>query len=102
MLEGDLAELIDRRWQARLFEKEDNVRVAALVFHRRQAQGGARTVLVRRRSAAGRLQQPPDARRVLPREKGDEGFMLALAFGRGEGYPKPVTYGLKRSRGAAL
>ena len=34
MLEGDLAELIDRRWQARLFEKAGNVRVAALVFHR--------------------------------------------------------------------
>ena len=34
MLEGDLAELIDRRWQARLFEKGGNVRVAALVFHR--------------------------------------------------------------------
>ncbi len=34
MLEGDLAELIDRRWQARLFETAGNVRVAALVFHR--------------------------------------------------------------------
>jgi integrase len=34
MLEGDLAELTDRRWQARLFEKDGNVRVAALVFHR--------------------------------------------------------------------
>jgi len=34
MLEGDLAELINRRWQARLFEKDGNVRVAALVFHR--------------------------------------------------------------------
>jgi integrase len=34
MLEGDLAELIDRRWGARLFEKDGNVRVAALVFHR--------------------------------------------------------------------
>jgi integrase len=34
MLEGDLAELIDRRWQARLFEKDGNVRDAALVFHR--------------------------------------------------------------------
>jgi len=34
MLEGDLAELIDRRWEARLFEKNSNVRVAALVFHR--------------------------------------------------------------------
>jgi integrase len=34
MLEGDLAELIDRRWQARLFEKNGDVRVAGLVFHR--------------------------------------------------------------------
>jgi putative ABC transport system substrate-binding protein len=34
MLEGDLAELIDRRFEARLFEKDTNVRVAALVFHR--------------------------------------------------------------------
>jgi integrase len=34
MLEGDLAELIDRRWQARLFEKDGDVRVTALVFHR--------------------------------------------------------------------
>jgi integrase len=34
MLEGDLAQLIDRRWQARLFEKDSHVRVAALVFHR--------------------------------------------------------------------
>jgi integrase len=34
MLEGDLAELIERRWQARLLEKEGNIRVAALVFHR--------------------------------------------------------------------
>jgi len=34
MLEGDLAELIDRRWQARLFETDGNARVAALVFHR--------------------------------------------------------------------
>ena len=34
MLEGDLAELTDRRWQARLFEKGGHVRVAALVFHR--------------------------------------------------------------------
>jgi len=34
MLEGDLGELIDRRWEARLFEKNGNVRVAALVFHR--------------------------------------------------------------------
>lgn len=34
MLEGDLADLIDRRWEARLFEKDGNVRVAALVFHR--------------------------------------------------------------------
>ena len=34
MLEGDLAELIDRRWQARLIEKDGDVRVSALVFHR--------------------------------------------------------------------
>jgi hypothetical protein len=34
MLEGDLAELIDRRWESRLFEKNGNVRVTALVFHR--------------------------------------------------------------------
>jgi len=34
MLEGDLAELTDRRWQARLLEKNGDVRVAALVFHR--------------------------------------------------------------------
>lgn len=34
MLEGDLAELVDRRWEARLFEKDGNVRVAGLVFHR--------------------------------------------------------------------
>jgi hypothetical protein len=34
MLEGDLAELIDRRWEARLFEKDGNVRVTTLVFHR--------------------------------------------------------------------
>jgi integrase len=34
MLEGDLADLIDRRWEARLLEKDGNVRVAALVFHR--------------------------------------------------------------------
>jgi len=34
MLEGELAELIDRRWEARLFEKDGNVRVTALVFHR--------------------------------------------------------------------
>ena len=34
MLEGDLAELIDRRWQARLLEKNRDVRVASLVFHR--------------------------------------------------------------------
>jgi integrase len=40
MLKGDLAELIDRRWQARLFEKEGNVRVAALVFHRDGAPVG--------------------------------------------------------------
>jgi integrase len=34
MLEGDLAELIDRRWELRLFEKHGNVRVTELVFHR--------------------------------------------------------------------
>ena len=34
MLEGDLAELIDRRWEARLFEKAGKVRVSDLVFHR--------------------------------------------------------------------
>ena len=34
MLEGDLAELLDRRWQDRLFTKDGNVRIAALVFHR--------------------------------------------------------------------
>ena len=34
MLEGDLAELIDRRWESRLFEKDGNVRVTARVFHR--------------------------------------------------------------------
>jgi integrase len=34
MLEGDLAELIDRRCDARLLEKDGNVRVAGLVFHR--------------------------------------------------------------------
>ena len=34
MLEGDLAELIDRRGHARLFEKAGHVRVATLVFHR--------------------------------------------------------------------
>jgi hypothetical protein len=34
MLEGDLAEVIDRRGQARLFEQDGNLRVAALVFHR--------------------------------------------------------------------
>src|SRR5262245_53513459 len=34
MLEGDLAELIDRGWESRLFEKDGNVRVTALVFHR--------------------------------------------------------------------
>jgi integrase len=33
MLEGDLAELINRRWESRLFEKDGNVRVTALVFH---------------------------------------------------------------------
>ena len=41
MLEGDLAELIDRRWQARLFGKDGNVRVAALVFHREGWRPGA-------------------------------------------------------------
>ena len=34
MLEGDLAELIDRRRRTRLFEKDGNVRVTALVFLR--------------------------------------------------------------------
>jgi hypothetical protein len=34
MLEGDLAELIDRRCAARLFEKNGHVRLATLVFHR--------------------------------------------------------------------
>jgi integrase len=34
MLEGDLRELIDRRWESRLFEKDGNVRVTAVVFHR--------------------------------------------------------------------
>jgi integrase len=34
MLEGDLAELIDRRWEARLFEKDGAVRVVGLMFHR--------------------------------------------------------------------
>jgi integrase len=34
MLEGDSAELIERRWELRLFEKNGNVRVTALVFHR--------------------------------------------------------------------
>jgi integrase len=29
-----MAELIDRRWQARLLEKNEDVRVASLVFHR--------------------------------------------------------------------
>ncbi len=33
MLEGDLAEPIDRRWEARQFEKGGNVRVVALAFH---------------------------------------------------------------------
>ncbi len=32
--------LIDRRWEARLFEKHGNVRVAALVFHRDGAPVG--------------------------------------------------------------
>ena len=34
MLEGDLAELIGRRWEARLVEKNGNFRIAGLVFHR--------------------------------------------------------------------
>jgi integrase len=34
MLEGDLAELIERRGQAQLLENDGKVRVAALVFHR--------------------------------------------------------------------
>jgi integrase len=34
MLEGDLGELIERRWEARLFERNGDIRVAALVFHR--------------------------------------------------------------------
>jgi integrase len=34
MVEGDLAELIARRWDARLFVKGGNVRIAGLVFHR--------------------------------------------------------------------
>jgi integrase len=34
MLEGDLAELIDRRWESRLFEKHGYVHVTELVFHR--------------------------------------------------------------------
>ncbi len=34
MLDGELAELIDRRWQIRPFEQDRNVRVAALMFHR--------------------------------------------------------------------
>jgi len=40
MLEGDLAELIHRRCEARLFETDTNVRVAALVFHRDGAPVG--------------------------------------------------------------
>ena len=39
MLEGDLAELLDRRWEARLFETDGNVRVAGLVFHRDRQLG---------------------------------------------------------------
>ena len=31
MLEGDLGDLLDRRWKARLLEKDGNVRVAAFV-----------------------------------------------------------------------
>jgi len=34
MLEGDLVDLIGRRWEARLFEKNGDVLVVALVFHR--------------------------------------------------------------------
>jgi len=34
VLEGDLAELIDRRWEARLFAKGSNPGVAVFVFHR--------------------------------------------------------------------
>jgi len=34
MLEGDLAELIDRRWESRLFAKHGDVSVTELVFHR--------------------------------------------------------------------
>jgi len=34
MLEGDLVELVERRWQGRLFEKTGHLRVAALMFHR--------------------------------------------------------------------
>jgi integrase len=34
VLEGDLAELIERRWEGTLFEKNGTVRVSALVFHR--------------------------------------------------------------------
>ena len=34
ILEGDLADLIDRRWQAPLLEKDGNLRVAELGFHR--------------------------------------------------------------------
>jgi integrase len=34
MLEGDLAELIDRRWEARLFAHDTNPGVAVFVFHR--------------------------------------------------------------------
>src|SRR5262245_48511692 len=40
MREGDLAELIDRRSRARLFENNGNVRVAAFVFHRDGAPVG--------------------------------------------------------------
>jgi hypothetical protein len=35
MLDGDPAELIDRRRQTQLFDTDGHVRVAALVFHRR-------------------------------------------------------------------
>jgi integrase len=34
MLEGDLVELIARRWESRLLEQHGNVRVTELVFHR--------------------------------------------------------------------
>src|SRR5712692_9090002 len=40
MLEGDLAELIDRRWQTRLLEKDGDVRVSRLVFPGAGEPGG--------------------------------------------------------------